>query len=99
MPKKKKQLTFEQLLDRNLGLEDSNARKAFELKSRFYELSDMIKSARLEAGLNQQQLADKIGTQKSYISKIENGNCDIKYSTLLHIFEDALGKNLQIIAE
>ena len=96
---KKKQLTFEELLDRELGLEGSENRKAFESKTRFYELSDMIKTTRLEAGMTQQQLADKIGTQKSYISKIENGNCDLRYSTLLRIFEDAFGKTLSIIVE
>ncbi len=96
---KKKQLTFEELLDRELGLEGSENRKAFESKTRFFELSDLIKTARLDAGMTQQQLADKIGTQKSYISKIENGNCDLRYSTLLRIFEDAFGKNLNIIVE
>jgi HTH-type transcriptional regulator / antitoxin HipB len=96
---KKKQLTFEELLDRELGLEGSESRKKFETKAKFFELSEMIKSARLEAGMTQQQLADKIGTQKSYISKIENGNCDLRYSTLLRIFEDAFGKNLNISAD
>lgn len=96
---KKKQLSFEELLDRELGMQDSTQRKAFERKARFYELSEMIKTARQEAGLTQEQLAEKIGTKKSYISKIENGNCDLKYSTLLRIFEDALGKNLNIITE
>jgi ribosome-binding protein aMBF1 (putative translation factor) len=96
---KKKQLTFEELLDRELGLEGTENRKAFESKTRFFELSDLIKTARVEAGMTQQQLADKIGTQKSYISKIENGNCDLRYSTLLRIFEDAFGKTLSIIVE
>jgi ribosome-binding protein aMBF1 (putative translation factor) len=96
---KKKQLTFEELLDRELGLEGTENRKAFESKTRFFELSDLIKTARVEAGMTQQQLADKMGTQKSYISKIENGNCDLRYSTLLRIFEDAFGKTLSIIVE
>lgn len=96
---KKKQLTFEQLLDRELGLQNTEARKAFEMKARFYTLSEMIKNARIEAGLTQQELADKIGSQKSYISKIENGNCDLRYSTLIRIFEEALGKTLSIVTE
>lgn len=96
---KRKQLTFEELLDRELGLENTEGRKAFERKTRFYALSEMIRSARIEAGLTQEQLAEKIGTRKSYISKIENGDCDVRYSTLLRIFEDALGKSLSIVAE
>jgi ribosome-binding protein aMBF1 (putative translation factor) len=96
---KRKQLTFEELLDRELGLENTEGRKAFERKTRFYALSEMIRSARIDAGLTQEQLAEKIGTRKSYISKIENGDCDVRYSTLLRIFEDALGKSLSIVAE
>lgn len=96
---KKKQLTFEELLDRELGLEHSEGRKAFERKTRFYALSEMIRAARLEAGMTQEQLAEKIGTRKSYISKIENGDCDVRYSTLLRIFEDAFGKNLSLVVE
>ncbi|MGC4058053.1 MAG: helix-turn-helix transcriptional regulator [Chitinophagaceae bacterium] len=96
---KRKQLTFEELLDRELGREGTEGRKAFEMKARFFTLSEMIKSARKEAGMTQQQLADKIGSQKSYISKIENGDCDLRYSTLIRIFEDAFGKSLNIVAE
>lgn len=96
---KKKQLTFEELLDREYGLEGTENRKAFETKTKFFALSEMIREGRKEAGLTQQQLADKIGTRKSYISKIENGNCDVRYSTLLRIFEDAFGKTLTIMAD
>jgi ribosome-binding protein aMBF1 (putative translation factor) len=96
---KKKQLSFEELLDRELGLEGSENRKAFETKAKYYELSEMIKTARLDAGFTQEQLAQKIGTKKSYISKIENGNCDLRFSTLLRIFEGAFGKTLNISAD
>ncbi|GAA4448990.1 helix-turn-helix transcriptional regulator [Rurimicrobium arvi] len=96
---KRKQLTFEELLDRELGREGTEGRQAFEMKARLFELSEMIKSARKEAGMTQQQLADKIGSQKSYISRIENGDCDLRYSTLIRIFEDAFGKSLNIVAE
>lgn len=96
---KKKQLTFEQLLDREYGFEGSADRNAFETKAQFFAISEMIRSGRKEAGMTQEQLAAKIGTQKSYISRIENGNCDVRISTLLRIFEDAFGKTLSIIAE
>ena len=47
------------------------------------------------AGLTQQELADKIGTKKSYISKLENGHADIQLSTLFRIFA-GLGKRVSL---
>ena len=43
----------------------------------------------------QEQLAAKIGTKKSYISKIENGHADVQLSTLFRIFA-GLGKRVSL---
>ena len=48
-----------------------------------------------EAGLTQEQLAAKIGTKKTYISRIENGKADVQLSTLFRIFE-GLGKRVSL---
>lgn len=95
----KKQLTFEELLDRTYGQEGTEARNAFETRAKLFAISEMIRTARKEAGMTQEQLAQKIGSKKSYISRIENGNSDLRISTLIRIFEDAFGKTLTIIAE
>ncbi|MCH5216776.1 MAG: helix-turn-helix transcriptional regulator, partial [Muribaculaceae bacterium] len=50
---------------------------------------------RLKAGLTQQQLAERIGTKKTYISRVENGKTDIQLSTLYRIFE-GLGKRVAL---
>lgn len=55
-----------------------------------------IRSARLEAGLTQEQLAKKSGTSKHYISRLENNKSDIELLTLKKIVEAGLGKNLTI---
>ena len=47
----------------------------------------MLKEERLKAGLTQQQLAERIGTKKTYISRLENGKADVQLSTLFRIFE------------
>jgi transcriptional regulator with XRE-family HTH domain len=54
----------------------------------------MLKEARKEANLTQEQLAEKTGTKKSYISKIENGKGNINLSTLIKIFEIGLNKRI-----
>jgi len=56
----------------------------------------MLKEARKEAHITQEQLADKIGTKKSYISRIENGKADIQVSTLYKIFETGLGRKIRL---
>lgn len=54
-----------------------------------------ILAERLKAGLTQEQLAAKIGTKKTYISRIENGKADVQLSTLFRIFE-GLGKRVSL---
>ena len=61
--------------------------------------ADMIKEARKEAHLTQEELAMKINTKKSYISRIEKDASDIRLSTLLRIIEQGLGGRLNISIE
>jgi ribosome-binding protein aMBF1 (putative translation factor) len=92
----KKQKTFEELLDQSYGQIGTPERNAFEEQTLLFELSDMLKDARRQAGLTQQELAEKLGTKKSYISRLENGKCDIQLSTLYRLFEEGLGKRVTI---
>ncbi len=55
----------------------------------------MLKEERLKAGLTQQQLAERIGTKKTYISRLENGKADVQLSTLFRIFE-GLGRRVSL---
>lgn len=55
----------------------------------------MLKEERLKARLTQQQLAERIGTKKTYISRLENGKADVKLSTLFRIFE-GLGRRVSL---
>ena len=65
-------------------------------ESRKVEIGLMIKQARKELGLTQEQLAVKSGTSKHYISRIENNKSGIELSTLVKIIEGGLGKRIQI---
>ncbi|WP_240597777.1 helix-turn-helix domain-containing protein [Duncaniella muris] len=55
----------------------------------------MLKEERLKAGLTQQQLAERIGTKKTYISRLENGKSDVQLNTLFRIFE-GLGRRVSL---
>ena len=89
---------FDELLDIKYGKIGTERRDTFEEQAQYYVISEMLKEARREAKMTQEQLAEKIGTKKSYISRLENGQCDIQLSTLYRIFEFGLGRqiNLQI---
>ncbi len=56
----------------------------------------MLKEARKEANLTQEELAERTGTKKSYISRIERGLSDIQISTYYKLIELGLGKHLNI---
>ena len=56
----------------------------------------MIQELRKEQGLTQQQLAEKCGTTKNYISRIENNASDIRLSTLMRIISQGLGGHLRL---
>lgn len=87
---------FDELLDIKYGKIGSEIRDRFEEKAQYFVISEMLKQARKEANMTQQQLAEKVGTKKSYISRLENGKCDIQLSTLYRIFEFGLGKRVNL---
>ena len=89
--------TFDELLDIQYGKIGTKVRDEFEAKAQYFVISEMLKDARKKAHLTQEQLATKVGTKKSYISRLENGKCDIQLSTLYRIFEDGLGKRISLI--
>ncbi len=93
----RKTKNFDELLDIQYGKIGTKKRDEFEAQAQYFVISEMLKDARQEANLTQEQLANKVGTKKSYISRLENGSCDIQLSTLYRIFEDGLGKKVSLI--
>ncbi len=87
--------TFDEILDVQYGPEGTPERNEFERNAEAFILAERLKEERLKAGLTQEQLAEKIGTKKSYISRIENGKTDVQLSTLYKIFQ-GLGKRVSL---
>lgn len=88
--------TFEEHLTSQYGEVGSKERNKFELKAKAFVIGELLKDERLEAKMTQEELANKIGAKKSYISRIENGKADIQLSTLYKLFEVGLGKRISI---
>jgi HTH-type transcriptional regulator/antitoxin HipB len=87
---------FENILNSKYGLKGTPERDKYEADSLAFRLGVMLKEARLEAKITQEELAMKTGTKKSYISRIERGKSDIQISTYHRLIEIGLGKNLNI---
>ena len=87
--------SFEDLLNAEYGERGTEARENFEVEAEAFCLTECLKEQRRLAGLTHEQLATKIGTKKSYISKIENGHADVQLSTLYRIFA-GLGKRVSL---
>ena len=88
---------YDELLDIKYGKIGTKKRDVFEEKAQYFVISEMLKEARRDANMTQEQLAEKVGTKKSYISRLENGSCDIQLSTLYRIFEDGLGRRISLL--
>lgn len=61
------------------------------------KFGSLIKSARMKAGLTQEQLAQRSGTTRFYISRLENNRTDVELSTFRKIVEAGLGKRLELL--
>ena len=94
MEKYKNIKNFEQLIEVEHGKIGTESRNSYEEKSQMFIISEMLKEARKEANITQEQLAERTGTKKSYISRIENGKGNIQLSTLIRIFEIGLNKRI-----
>jgi len=88
---------FDEILDIQYGMIGKRKRDEFEEKAQYFVISETLKNARCQAKLTQEQLANKVGTKKSYISRLENGKCDIQLSTLYRIFEDGLEMRINLL--
>ena len=67
----------------------------FEVGYEQFRIGTMLRAAREEAGLTQEDLAERLHTRKSAISRIENHAEDIRLSTL-EKFAAAIGKRLTL---
>jgi HTH-type transcriptional regulator/antitoxin HipB len=97
MKKQKNNLTsFADHLDSQYGKRGTVLRENYEQDFESFKLGVMLQTLRKEKGLTQEALAEKCGTTKTYISRIENDASDIRLSTLMRIIKDGLGGHLKL---
>lgn len=89
-------MTLEGFKEKNYGKRGTKKRDELEAGYKNFKIGILLQEARLEKGLTQEELAVKVGTTKSYISKIENNIKETRISTLQKIVELGLGGHLDL---
>ena len=92
---KREYIPIEDLITEDFGVPGTPERDAFEMECDAFIIGEQLKEERLKAGLTQEELADKIGTKKSFISRVEKGKADIQLSTLVKVFR-GLGREVSV---
>lgn len=87
---------FNDKLNERHGAPGTPSRDAFEARAKAWYYAELLKEERKRQKLTQQQLADKIGKKREYISTIERGNSDMQMSTFLQI-ASALGLRFSLV--
>ncbi|MCF8227053.1 MAG: helix-turn-helix domain-containing protein [Bacteroidales bacterium] len=89
-------MTLEEFKDKHYGIKGTKDRDELDAGYENFKLGALIHEARVEKGMTQEELASKVGTTKSYISKIENNVKEVRLSTLQKIVKLGLGGQLDL---
>lgn len=93
---KNKLVDLEDFIDQQEGKLGTKKRETFEQGYETFKLGVMLQEMRHQHNMTQEQLAEKCGTTKNYISRIENDASDIRLSTLMRIVRDGFGQHLKL---
>jgi len=90
-------ITLDQFKEKNYGKRGTAKRENLEAGYENFKIGTLIYNARIEKGMTQEDLAQKVGTSKSYISKIENNIKEARISTLQKIIETGFSGHLELL--
>ncbi len=88
--------SWDEHIDKKYGKKGTKTRNEFDEGFEAFKIGVLIQEARKKQHLTQKELAEKVGTTKNYISRIENNASDIRLSTLIRIIRDGLGGRLNL---
>ena len=88
--------SLDEFVEKNYGKRGTPNREKFESDYENFKIGFLLQQARLEKGMTQEELAQKAGMTKSYISKIENNVKETRFSTLEKIVKLGFGGSLEV---
>lgn len=86
---------IEDLIAEDFGVKGTPEREQFDMECEAFIIGEQLKNERKRAGLTQEELAIRVGTKKSYVSRVERGRADIQLSTLVKLFH-GLGRQVYV---
>lgn len=78
------------------GPKGTTKRDQFDQEARAFLIAEMLKEERRLAKLTQEELAQKTGTKKSLIARLERGQIELSTAMLNVLFEAGFGKGFAI---
>ena len=93
--KKKGFVKASDVLAKEIGEAGSPEREEFDAKARAWYYGEVLRESRKELGMTQKELAEKVGRERTYINRIEQGETDLQLSSFIRI-ADALGISLRL---
>ena len=94
--RKNKLVDLQRFIDKEYGKRGTKKRDKFEEGYETFKLGVMLQELRRQRNMTQEQLAEKCGTTKNYISRIENDASDIRLSTLMRLVREGFGGELRL---
>ncbi len=88
--------TWTEIKDNVYGLKGSKRRDDLEREIESFKIGVLLRKAREDRKLTQQELADILDKKRSYISRVENDGSNLTLKTLFDIVEKGLGGKVHI---
>lgn len=82
-----KSYSLNEMKDRYVGKPGTSERDEYEYELKMELLGKMIKTARQERNLTQEQLGELVGVQKAQISKLESSSNSATIDTIIKVFK------------
>ena len=83
-------------LTEKYGPVGSPSRKEFQAKAEAWYFSELLRDERKRQKMTQQELGERIGKKREYISSLEQGKTDMQLSTFMLIAK-ALGLKFSLV--
>ena len=91
--------SWDEIKDEVYGKKGTSRRDELDRDFESFKVGLLLKKAREEKELTQEQLAEKINKKRTYISRIENDGSNITLKTLFDVVEKGLGGKVNISIE
>lgn len=85
-------------LTEKYGEKGSPSREEFEAKAKAWYYAELLRDERKRQKLTQQQLGERIGKKREYISALEQGQTDMQLSTFM-LIANALGLKFSLVVD